>query len=83
MIFVAFALYGVGQTFYWPTVLGFTAEQFPKGGAMTLNTVSAMGLLTLGIFGMPFLYTLFCYGRFGRAITARRELNQFPANSQC
>jgi len=55
MILVAFILYGVGQTFYWPTVLGFTAEQFPKGGAMTLNTVSAMGLLTVGIFGMPFL----------------------------
>ena len=45
----------VGQTFYWPTVLGFVAEQFPKGGAMTLNTVSAMGLLTVGIFGFPFL----------------------------
>ncbi|MFC4995366.1 MFS transporter [Rubritalea tangerina] len=54
-IFIAFILYGVGQTFYWPTILGFTAEQFPKGGAMTLNTVSAMGLLTLGIFGVPFL----------------------------
>lgn len=55
MIFIAFIFYGVGQTFYWPTVLGFTAEQFPKGGAMTLNTVSAMGLLTVGIFGIPFL----------------------------
>lgn len=55
MIFGAFVLYAVGQTFYWPTVLGFTAEQFPKGGAMTLNTVSAMGLLTVGIFGFPFL----------------------------
>jgi len=54
-IFIAFALYAVGQTFYWPTVLGFTAEQFPKGGAMTLNTVSAMGLLTLGVFGVPML----------------------------
>ena len=55
MIFLAFVLYGIGQTFYWPTVLGLTAEQFPKGGAMTLNTVSAIGLLTVGIFGMPFL----------------------------
>jgi len=35
--------------------VGFTAEQFPRGGAMTLNTVSAMGLLTVGIFGFPFL----------------------------
>jgi len=55
LIFFAFVLYGIGQTFYWPTVLGFTSEQFPKGGAMTLNTVSAMGLLTVGIFGVPFL----------------------------
>jgi len=54
-IFGAFVLYAVGQTFYWPTVLGFVSEQFPKGGAMTLNTVSAMGLLTVGIFGFPFL----------------------------
>lgn len=55
MIFAAFVLYAVGQTFYWPTVLGFVSEQFPRGGAMTLNTVSAMGLLTVGIFGFPFL----------------------------
>ncbi|MFT4710434.1 MAG: MFS family permease [Bacteroidia bacterium] len=55
MVFLAFTLYAVGQTFYWPTMLGFVSERFPKGGAMTLNTVSAMGLLTLGIFGTPFL----------------------------
>ncbi len=55
MIFLAFAFYAVGQTFYWPTVLGLVSERFPKGGAMTLNTVSALGLLTVGIFGFPFL----------------------------
>ncbi|NRA37611.1 MAG: MFS transporter, partial [Planctomycetes bacterium] len=54
-IFLAFVIYAIGQTFYWPTVLGFVSEQFPKGGAMSLNTVSAMGLLTVGIFGFPFL----------------------------
>ncbi len=54
-IFGAFVLYAIGQTFYWPTMLGLVSEQFPKGGAMTLNTVSAMGLLTVGIFGFPFL----------------------------
>ena len=55
LVFVAFVLYAVGQTFYWPSVLGFVAERFPKGGALTLNTVSAIGLLTVGIFGFPFL----------------------------
>ncbi len=54
-IILAFTLYAIGQTFYMPTILGFTAEQFPKGGAMTLNTVAAIGLLTVGIFGIPFL----------------------------
>ena len=54
-IFVAFVFYAVGQTFYWPAMLGLTSEQYPKGGALTLNTVSAMGLLTVGIFGAPFL----------------------------
>jgi MFS family permease len=55
MVFLAFIFYAVGQTYYWPSVLGFTSERFPKGGALTLNTVSAMGLLTVGIFGFPFL----------------------------
>ena len=54
-VLFAFIFYAVGQTYYWPSILGFTAERFPKGGALTLNTVSAMGLLTVGIFGFPFL----------------------------
>jgi len=54
-IFVAFIIYAVGQTYYWPCILGFVAERFPKGGALTLNTVSAMGLLSLGMIGNPIL----------------------------
>jgi len=48
-------LSAVGQTYYWPCILGFVAERFPKGGALTLNTVSAMGLLSLGMIGNPIL----------------------------
>ena len=55
VVLAAFIIYAIGQTFYWPSVLGFVAERFPKGGALTLNTVSAIGLLTVGIFGFPFL----------------------------
>lgn len=54
-VWAAFVVYAVGQTFYWPTVLGFISEQFPKGGAMTLNSVSAIGLISVGILGGPFL----------------------------
>lgn len=54
-IILAFVLYAVGQTFYWPTVLGFVSEQYPRGGALTLNTVSAIGLLSVGIIGTPIM----------------------------
>lgn len=55
MVIIAFVLYAVGQTFYWPTVLGFASEQYPRGGALTLNTVSAIGLLSVGIIGTPIM----------------------------
>ncbi|MCA8976400.1 MAG: MFS transporter, partial [Planctomycetes bacterium] len=58
-IFVAFVLYAMGQTYYWPCVLGFTSERYPQGGALTLNTVSAIGLLSAGVIGGPILGVAF------------------------
>jgi len=47
LVFVAFLLYAIGQTYLWGTMLGFVSEQFPKGGALTLNMVTATGLLAV------------------------------------
>ncbi|MAE67716.1 MAG: hypothetical protein CMJ18_25965 [Phycisphaeraceae bacterium] len=58
-ILVAFVLYALGQTYYWPCVLGFVSERFPEGGALTLNTVSAIGLLSAGIIATPVLGVAF------------------------
>lgn len=58
-VFIAFVLYALGQTYYWPCVLGFTSERYPQGGALTLNTVSAIGLLSAGIIGAPLLGSAF------------------------
>ncbi|MEO0898386.1 MAG: MFS transporter [Bacteroidota bacterium] len=55
VILAAATLYGVGKTFFWPTMLGVVAERFPKGGALTLNGISAIGLLGVGIVGSVFL----------------------------
>ena len=55
----AFTIYAIGQTYYWPCILGFTAEQYPEGGALTLNTVSAIGLLSVGIIGGQLLGVAF------------------------
>jgi MFS family permease len=54
-IFAAATLYGVGKTFFWPTILGLTSEQCPKGGALTLNAVGGIGMLAVGILGTPFI----------------------------
>jgi len=54
-IFAAATLYAVGKTFFWPTMLGVTTEQCPKGGALTLNTISGIGMLAVGILGFPFI----------------------------
>ena len=55
MVLVAATVYALGKTFLWSTTLGMTSEQFPKGGALTLNGVSAVGVLGLGIIGSPFI----------------------------
>jgi MFS family permease len=54
-IFLAATVYGFGKTFFWPTMLGVVAERFPRGGAMTLNTISGVGMLSVGIIGAAFL----------------------------
>src|SRR5205823_10804905 len=54
-IFAAATLYDVWKTFFWPTMLGITTEQCPKGGALTLNTISGIGMLAVGILGFPFI----------------------------
>jgi hypothetical protein len=50
----AATLYGLGKSFFWPTMLGVAAEQFPKGGALTLNTLGGLGMLAVGVVGGPF-----------------------------
>jgi MFS family permease len=55
IIFVAATLFSVGITFFWPTILGLSSEQCPKGGALTLNAMGGIGMLAVGILGAPFL----------------------------
>ncbi|MEC8494546.1 MAG: MFS transporter [Planctomycetota bacterium] len=55
MILVAATLYGIGKSFFWPTMLGVVAEQFPRGGALTLNATGGVGMLGVGVVGAVFL----------------------------
>ncbi|MBW3624502.1 MAG: MFS transporter [Armatimonadetes bacterium] len=55
MILVAATLYALGKTFFWPTMLGVVAEQFPRGGALTLNATGGVGMLGVGVVGAVLL----------------------------
>lgn len=51
LILAAATIYGVGKSFFWPTMLGLVAEQFPKGGALTLNITGGLGMIAAGVIG--------------------------------
>jgi hypothetical protein len=49
----AITIYGIGKTFYWPTMLGVISERFPKGGALALGMSGGIGMISAGLLGGP------------------------------
>jgi hypothetical protein len=47
--FAAATLFGIGKTYFWPTMLGVTAEQFPRGGALLLGLMGGAGMLSVAV----------------------------------
>lgn len=52
--YAAATVWGIGVCFFWPTMLGVTSEQFPKGGALLLGLMGTAGNLAI-FFVMPLL----------------------------
>jgi MFS family permease len=55
MILVAATIYGLAKSFFWPSMLGLVSEQFPKGGALTLNITGGLGMIAAGVIGAGIL----------------------------
>jgi MFS family permease len=53
MCVIAATVYGLGKTFFWPTMLAVVSERFPKGGAIVMGTVGGVGMLSAGFLGSP------------------------------
>jgi MFS family permease len=45
----AATIFGLGITYFWPTMLGVTAERFPRGGAFLLGLMGCVGNLAIGL----------------------------------
>lgn len=52
--FAAATIFGMGKAFFWPTMLGITSEQFPKGGALLLAMMGGAGNLSVA-FILPIM----------------------------
>lgn len=50
MIYVGTAIFGLGICYFWPTMLGFTAEYLPQSGAFGLSLIGGAGMLGAGIW---------------------------------
>lgn len=53
MTWAAVTIYGLGKTFFWPTMLGVVGERFPRGGALTIGAAGGIGMLSAGLLGGP------------------------------
>jgi hypothetical protein len=58
MLLAAGTLYGCAKSFFWPTTLGTVSEQYPRGGALLLNTMGGVGMIAVGVLGNPGIGTL-------------------------
>jgi len=52
MLFVSATVFAFGVCFFWPTMLGFVAENYPKTGALGLAIMGGAGMLSVS-FVLP------------------------------
>jgi len=68
MLFGAATIFAFGVCFFWPTMLGFVNERFPKTGALGLATMGGAGMLSVS-FVLPIMGKFYDEGIAGRVAT--------------
>ncbi|MCL6274444.1 MFS transporter [Muricauda sp. 2012CJ35-5] len=75
MTFAAAAVFAVGVTFFWPTMLGFVAEYLPETGALGLSIMGGAGMLSVSVV-LPLMGKLM---DDANAMEALRTMSILPA----
>jgi len=70
MLYVSALIFGIGVCYFWPTMIGFVAENLPKTGAVGLNLVGGGGMLAVAV------YTVVMAGYYDRKIA-----NELPGGA--
>lgn len=71
MLFVGAIVFGIGVCYFWPTMLGFVAENLPKTGAVGLNLMGGAGMFAVSV------YMMFMGGYYDRLVA-----NRLPAGAE-
>jgi MFS family permease len=50
LIFIGAIVFGIGVTYFWPTMLGFVSENMPKTGALGINILGGLGTFAVSIY---------------------------------
>ncbi len=50
---MALAVYAIGKTFFWPTMLAIAGDRFPRTGAIAMSIMGGIGMMSAGVFGGP------------------------------
>lgn len=82
-IFFAAFIFGIGVCYFWPTMLGFIAENIPQSGALGLNLMGGAGMFAVS------LYMMFMGGFYDRKLIEKlpsgstlQEYNSAPGGSE-
>jgi MFS family permease len=51
LAFLALAVYALGKTFFWPTMLAVVGDRFPKSGAVAMSLMGGIGMMSAGLIG--------------------------------
>ena len=68
LAFAAATIFGVGVSYFWPTMLGVTSERFPRGGPLLMAIVGGAGMLSAA-FILPIMGRW--YDQYGAAAAFR------------
>jgi MFS family permease len=49
-IFFSAFIFGIGVCYFWPTMLGFIAENVPKSGALGINLMGGAGMFAVSVY---------------------------------
>jgi len=50
MVYVSAVIFAIGVCYFWPTMIGFVAENLPRTGAFGLSIMGGMGMFSTSIF---------------------------------